>query len=158
MAIGTVVNAIEAQNIGAKKWDCVSQTSRAGVIYNIGFMFAVAVVLFVWAEPLVKLFIQDPESVAFGKLYIELIVFFYPFLGLNFILNGIVRGAGAMFQVLVLNIISLWIFRVPLTHMASSLFGEVGIALGMGTSFLISFLFSMAYYQWDNWLEKELFS
>jgi len=29
---------------------------------------------------------------------------------------GVVRGAGAMFQVLMLNIISLWLLRVPLTY------------------------------------------
>lgn len=158
MALGTAVNAMAAQNIGANKWDRVSLTSRAGVIYNIGIMLTIAVVLFIWAEPLVKLFVQNPESVAFGTLYLKTIAFFYPFLALNFILNGIVRGSGAMFQVLVLNIISLWIFRVPLTYMASSLFGEIGIALGMGMSFLISCLFSIAYYQWGGWRKKELFS
>ncbi|MGS2779859.1 MATE family efflux transporter [Robertmurraya sp. GLU-23] len=158
MALGTAVNAMAAQNIGANKWDRVSLTSRVGVIYNMGIMLAIAVVLFVCAEPLIKLFIKDPESVAFGKLYLETIAFFYPFLGLNFILNGIVRGSGAMFQVLVLNIISLWVFRVPLTYMASSLFGEIGIALGMGISFLISCLFSIAYYQWGGWRKKELFA
>lgn len=157
MALGTAVNAMAAQNIGANKWQRVEQTSKAGILYNIGIMLAIAVILFVLAEPLVKLFIRDRESVVFGALYLKTIAFFYPFIGLNFILNGIVRGAGAMFHVLILNIISLWILRVPFTYLAASHFGEIGIALGMGCSFLISALFSIAYYRWGSWRKKELF-
>lgn len=158
MALGTAVNAMAAQNIGAGKWQRVSQISRAGIIYNTGIMLAVAVILFFWAEPLVKLFIQEQDSVAFGSLYVRTIAFFYPFIGLNFILNGVVRGSGAMFHVLLLNIISLWILRVPLAYLAASQFGEFGIALGVGISFFISSLFSIAYYQWGSWRKKQLFA
>ncbi|WP_413375789.1 MATE family efflux transporter [Alkalihalobacillus sp. 1P02AB] len=158
MALGMAVNAMAAQNIGANKWERVLQTTKAGVIYNISIMLVIAVILFIWAEPLVKLFIQDVDSVAFGTLYLQTIAFFYPFIGLNFILNGVVRGAGAMFHVLILNIISLWILRVPFTYLGTSLFGEVGIALGMGTSFFVSCLFSIGYYQWGSWRKKKLFA
>lgn len=158
MALGTAVNTMAAQNIGAKKWNRVSQISKAGISYNIGIMLTIAIILFIWAEPLIQLFIQDRDSVSFGTLYLQTIAFFYPFIGLNFILNGIVRGSGAMFQVLMLNIISLWILRVPLTYFASSQLGELGIPLGIGISFFISCLFSIGYYQWGNWRKKQLFA
>lgn len=106
---------------------------------------------------MVRLFIQEADSVAFGESYLRTIALFYPFIGLNFILNGVVRGAGAMFQVLVLNIISLWLLRVPLTYLATSLFAEAGIALGMGASLLLSALFATAYYCWGGWRERKLF-
>ncbi|RHW43619.1 MATE family efflux transporter [Neobacillus notoginsengisoli] len=157
IALGTAVNAMAGQNIGANKWQRVSLISKAGVLYNTGVMLAIAVILFIWAEPLVKLFLKDQESVAFGTVYLRTIAFFYPFIGLNFIFNGIVRGAGAMFHVLILNIISLWILRVPLTYVAASLYGEIGIALGIGISFLISCLFSVGYYRWGSWRKKQLF-
>ncbi|MCQ9617427.1 MATE family efflux transporter [Paenalcaligenes niemegkensis] len=158
MALGTAVNAMAAQNIGAQKWGRVSQISKIGVIYNLAIMSAIAAVLFVCAEPLVKLFVRDQDSVSFGTSYLKTIACFYPFIGLNFILNGIVRGAGAMFQILVLNIISLWILRVPLAYWATSLYGDSGVALGIGLSFFISCLFSIAYYRWGGWKDKKLFS
>lgn len=157
MALGTAVNAMAAQNIGANKWQRVSKISKVGILYNTCIMLVISIILFIWAEPLVKLFMQDTNSVAFGTLYLRTIAFFYPFIGLNFILNGVVRGSGAMFQVLMLNIISLWILRVPFTYIATSLFGEIGVALGMGSSFLISCLFSIGYYLWGGWRKKELF-
>ena len=106
---------------------------------------------------LIQLFIQDNDSVLFGAQYLKYISFFYPFLGINFILNGIVRASGAMFQVLVLNIISFWILRYPLTFLLSGVWGEIGIAFGMGISFVISSLVAFLYYQYGNWKKKELF-
>lgn len=157
IALGTAVNAMAAQNIGANKWERVSDISKVGILYNLSIMLVIAIILFTLAEPLVKLFIQDQESVKFGSLYLKTIAFFYPFIGLNFILNGVVRGSGAMFHVLILNIISLWLLRVPFTYFASSLYGELGIALGIGISFLVSALFSIAYYFWGSWRKKVLF-
>ena len=158
LALGAAVNAMAAQNIGANKWDRVAQISKVGILYNIVIMGFFAAVLFIWAEPLVKLFISDEGSVAFGVSYLRIIALFYPFIGLNFILNGVVRGAGAMFQILALNIISLWLLRVPLAYWMISLYGEIGIALGIGISFLISSLFSIAYYRWGGWRNKQLFT
>lgn len=157
VALGTAVNAMAAQNIGVQNWARVTQISRVGVLYNLSIMCFLSVVLFVFAEPLVKLFITDSASLNFGVSYLKTIAIFYPFIGLNFIFNGVVRSSGAMFQVLVLNIISLWILRVPLVYWMSSLFGESGIALGIGISFFTSCLFSMAYYYYGGWRDKRLF-
>ncbi len=158
IALGIAVNAMAAQNIGIQQWERVARITRIGIAYNLSVMLALAVLLLVFAEPLIRLFIRDTASVAFGASYLRTIALFYPFIGLNFILNGVVRGAGAMFQVLVLNIISLWILRVPLTWVATLLFAERGIALGMGVSFLFSSLFSAAYYRWGGWRKQQLFA
>lgn len=158
LALGAAVNAMAAQNIGANKWARVAHISKIGILYNLAIMSAFVVLLFILAEPLVKLFISDEGSVAFGVSYLRTIALFYPFIGLNFILNGVVRGSGAMFQILILNIISLWLLRVPLAYWMISLYGESGIALGIGISFLISSLFSIGYYRWGGWRNKQLFT
>ena len=158
IALGVAVNAMAAQNIGIKQWARVTRITKVGIAYNLCVMLAIASILFVFAEPLVRLFIPEEDSVAFGASYLRTIALFYPFIGLNFIFNGVVRGAGVMFQVLMLNIISLWVLRVPLTYFTTSLYGDAGLALGMGVSFLMSCLFSAAYYIWGGWRNKQLFA
>lgn len=158
IALGIAVNAMAAQNIGIQQWSRVVHITKAGIVFNLGVMLAIALLLFIFAEPLVRLFIQETDSAAFGASYLRTIALFYPFIGLNFIFNGVVRSAGAMFQVLILNIISLWILRVPLTYFATSLYGPSGIALGIGISFLLSSLFSAAYYLWGGWRDMQLFT
>ena len=75
---------------------------------------------------------SEADSAAFGEEYLKTIAFLYPFIGINFVLNGVVRAAGAMFQILVLNVISFWVLRYPFTYLFSKWLGENGIALGIG--------------------------
>lgn len=104
------------------------------------------------------MFISEPAAVRFGSEYIKLVAFFFPFLGFNFVWNGVVRASGAAFQVLVLNIISFWLLRYPLTWLFAQSFGEKGIAMGIGVSFVISSIFAFSYYRFGKWSKRELFA
>ncbi|WP_407272571.1 MATE family efflux transporter [Radiobacillus sp. PE A8.2] len=156
-ALGTAVNSMAGQNIGVNKWDRVKKISVYGVVYNLVIMLIFALLIVLFAEYGIRLFIQDEASVRFGAQFLTIIAFFYPFLGINFVLNGIVRASGAMYQVLILNLISFWLLRYPLTYLCSELFGEKGIALGMGISFVISSVFAFLYFRYGKWREKQLF-
>lgn len=156
-ALGTAMNSMAGQNIGVQKWDRVRQIAKYGLIYNFIIMGTIMVVLLVTANLVVRLFIQEPAAVQFGSEFLMIVAFFYPFLGVNFVLNGIVRAAGAMYQVLILNVISFWLFRYPLTYFLSETIGEKGIAIGMGLSFVLSSIFAFLYYRFGKWKEKEIF-
>ncbi|PAF34503.1 MATE family efflux transporter [Terribacillus saccharophilus] len=158
MALGTAVNSMAGQNIGIGRWDRVKEIAKYGALFNLAIMLVIAVLVFLLAEPLTSLFIDEKSAVSFGTDYLKIIAFFYPFIGLNFILNGIVRSSGAMYQVLILNILSFWLLRYPLTYICSAFVGENGIALGMGISFILSSIFSFSYYKWGKWDKKELFA
>ncbi|NLM52961.1 MAG: MATE family efflux transporter [Firmicutes bacterium] len=155
-ALGTAVNSMAGQNIGANKWERVFKIARYGLFTNFCIMFFLALLVYFLAEPAIKLFIQEPAAVGFGKTFLQTIAFFYPFLGINFILNGTVRASGAMYQVLILNIISFWVLRYPLTLTFSSLLGEIGIALGMGSSFIISSIVVFCYFRYGGWRKIRL--
>ncbi|WP_234978410.1 MATE family efflux transporter [Bacillus tuaregi] len=158
MALGTAVNSMAGQNIGANRWDRVRQIALYGAVYNVIIMLVIASVVYLFAEALTALFVKETDTVRFGTDYLKIIAFFYPFIGLNFILNGIVRAAGAMYQVLILNILSFWLLRYPLTFFCSHLIGQNGIALGMGISFIFSSIFAFSYFKWGGWRKKPLFA
>ncbi|PLT29367.1 MATE family efflux transporter [Peribacillus deserti] len=157
-ALGTAVNSMAGQNIGREKWERVHKISLYAVFYNLMIMFVIALLVFLFASWGISLFVEDEKAVHFGTQYLKIIAFFYPFLGINFILNGVVRASGAMMAVLMLNIISFWVLRFPLTSLASSLFGSSGIGIGMGASFFISSFFAILYYRYGTWKEKKIFS
>ncbi|GGB38050.1 MATE family efflux transporter [Virgibacillus dakarensis] len=157
-ALGTSVSSMAGQNIGIRNWSRVSSIAKYGVLYNFSVMLLVGILVLFLAKYGVRLFIDDPEAVDFGTKYLQIVALCYPFLGINFILNGIVRAAGAMYQVLALNVISLWILRYPLAAIGATIFGDTGIAMGMGASFLTSSLFAYLYYRYGKWREKKLFT
>lgn len=50
-ALGTAVNTMAAQNIGAKQWNRVFKTTKVGLIYNAILMALVTITFYIWAEP-----------------------------------------------------------------------------------------------------------
>jgi len=157
-ALGTAVSSMAGQNIGTKNWKRVGEITKNTLIYNFAMMAFIGVFIVLFAEHAVRLFIKEDDAVAFATTYLRIMAFCFPFLGINFILNGIVRASGAMYQILVLNIISFWVLRYPLTALFANLYGEIGIAIGMGTSFMISSVFAILYYRYGKWRQKELFA
>ncbi|WP_067727946.1 MATE family efflux transporter [Oceanobacillus damuensis] len=156
-ALSTAVSSMAGQNIGVKNWRRVKDIAKYGVLYNFSVMLLVGIIVAFFAEYGIKLFIREEEAIEFGTRYLQIIALCYPFLGINFILNGIVRAAGAMYQVLILNIISFWVLRYPLTALFAGIFGDIGIAVGMGMSFIISSMVAILYYRFGKWREKDLF-
>ncbi|MBD8061009.1 MATE family efflux transporter [Oceanitalea stevensii] len=157
-ALGISVASMAGQNIGTRNWDRVGRISRVGVAYNLAIMTAVALLVVALARPAVSLFVREPDAVEFGTQYLRIVALCYPFLGINFVLNGVVRASGAMYQVLVLNIISFWVLRFPLTSLFARHVGESGIALGMGASFIVSSAIAFLYYRFGRWRETKLFA
>src|SRR5699024_7444389 len=99
-ALGTAVNSMAGQNIGVRNWSRVKKIAKYGVLYNFSIMMLVGLIVVIFAEYGIRLFIDETEAVAFGTKYLQIVALCYPFLGINFILNGIVRASGAMYQVL----------------------------------------------------------
>lgn len=157
-ALGTAVNSMAGQNLGIRDWPRVKKIAKYGVLYNLSIMLLVGVLVVIFAEYGIRMFIENEEAVAFGTRYLQIVALCYPFLGINFILNGIVRAAGAMYQVLALNIISFWVLRFPMAYLFSGWLGDIGIAVGMGGSFMLSSFAAFMYYRFGKWHQKELFA
>lgn len=156
-SLGVAVNSMAGQNIGVQNWKRVHQITKFGLLYNMMIMVSIGIIVFAFPKFFVQMFIREPESVAFAVTYLRIMAFCFPLLGINFVLNGVVRASGAMYQVLVLNLISFWILRYPLTYLFATFFGEIGIPLGLGTSFFISSILASLYYKFGRWKKKELF-
>lgn len=156
MTIGTAITSMAGQNIGARAWERVSQIARTGLLVIACVAFSISIITFIGAPYFIGLFVNDTETIEFGTSYLRTVAFFYPFLGVNFVLNGVVRASGAMFPALILNIISLWVLRFPITSLFSHLFGEAGIGMGISTSFVISSMVAAAYYKFGRWRKIRL--
>src|SRR5699024_883044 len=98
-ALGIAVSTMAVQNIGRRDWARVYQLTPPALRYNLAIMVAIAALLIFVARPAVGLFIDEEVATEFGVRYIRIIALCYPFLGINFVLNGVVRASGAMYQV-----------------------------------------------------------
>jgi putative MATE family efflux protein len=157
ITLGSAVNSMAGQNIGAHRWDRISSITLNACILILIVSLSISSMIFFGAKFLIQLFVSDPDTVQFGTMYLKTIAFFYPFLCITFVFNGVVRASGAMLQILVLNLISFWILRYPITYLFSSWLGEEGLAYGIGVSLILSSLMAAIYYFFGGWKKVKIF-
>ena len=127
---GNAFSTFIAQNFGAKKEDRIQQGLKGAVILALLFCVVISITVWVFAEPLMKLFVEagEAEIIGEGVRYLHIEGAFYCGIGLLFLLYGLYRALGKPGMSVVLTVISLGT-RVALSYVLSAIpvFGVVGI-------------------------------
>ena len=101
------------------------------VVMTIG-----GVLLFVFAEPLMRVFVpEDAAVIAYGVGVIHLAALIQPLMAASFVFSGSLRGAGDTRTTLFITVGAIWITRVPLAYVLTRAFDLNGAWLAVGTDF-----------------------
>lgn len=127
---GNAFSTFIAQNVGARRIDRIQKGIRSAVITAIAFCLVISVGVFVFAKPLLLLFVQphETEILAIGMQYLRIEGVFYCGIGCLFLFYGFFRAIQRPGMSVVLTVISLGT-RVILAYTLSALplFGVSGI-------------------------------
>lgn len=155
-AMGNVMSSYTAQNIGAGKMDRVRQGYRTGY----GIVAAFAVLLCIAVEltyrPLVLLFLgEDASAAAYqtGVGYLQFIGWFFVFIGMKMITDGLLRGAGDMVMFTVANMVNLGI-RVFASMLLAPKFGVEVVWMVVPVGWIANYLISFAEYRTGKWVKQ----
>jgi putative MATE family efflux protein len=75
IGLGTAALTITAQNFGANKIDRIRETMRKNLLYGAAMLLPLSVPIFLFAEPLMRLFTPDPAVIAIGAEYLRIDAF-----------------------------------------------------------------------------------
>lgn len=158
-AMGNVMSSYTAQNIGAGEFDRVRKGYRTGY----GIVAAFAVVLCLAMEltyrPLILMFLGEEASAAAyqtGVDYLRFIGWFFVFIGMKMITDGLLRGAGDMVMFTVANMVNLGI-RVFASMIFAPGFGVKVVWMVVPIGWIANFLISYAEYRTGKW-ERRIIS
>lgn len=147
---GNGVSTFIAQNYGAKKKDRILQGIKASVIMISVFSLVVSAVVFVFAEPLMSIFVGSGETeiVRIGAQYLKTEGAFYIGIGILFMLYGLYRALLVPSMSLILTIISLGT-RVVLAYTLSSVdsIGVFGIWISVPIGWALADIFGVICYK-----------
>lgn len=93
-SLGTAMSTFAGQNVGAGKYDRVSTGCRKCVYIVAIFSAAMIGVMFLFSEPIVGIFIQNPEVIRIGSMGLKITSFMYIGLGLIYVMRGMLNGVG----------------------------------------------------------------
>jgi Na+-driven multidrug efflux pump len=91
-------------------------------------MSLMATFFFVMAEPLAVRFAKDALTQHYIAAYLRINALSEPFLGIGMTLGGALRGLGDTATPALLNIVTLWLLRLPTTYWLCGVLGLDAVA------------------------------
>ena len=106
---GNAFSLFVSQNYGARKYERIRKASGMAVKVSVSFCLVISVIVWIFAAPLVEIFLTDPQPaiVNAGVNYLHIEGVFYWGIGCLFLLYGLYRGVEKPVMSLVLTVISL---------------------------------------------------
>lgn len=146
---GNAFSIFTAQNFGARKADRIKKGIRVAFLTSMAFGAVISVFVFVFARPLMTLFIDagETEVIMEGVRYLRIEGAFYYLIACLFLLYGLYRALGKPGMSVVLTIISLGL-RVALAYALSAIpgVGVVGIWWSVPIGWILADMFGIGYY------------
>ena len=145
---GNAFSFFIAQNYGAGETKRIKKGLKGAVAVAGGFSLAVSVIVFVFAAPLMQLFVgaQETAVIAEGVRYLRIEGAFYCCIGCLFLLYGLYRALGRPGMSVVLTVISLGT-RVALAYLLSATpLGVTGIWWSVPIGWVLADVAGLVYY------------
>lgn len=146
---GNAFSTFTAQNYGAGEKERLRKGLKDALAVSVLFSLAVSAVVFIFARPLMGLFVDSAETeiIAEGVRYLRIEGAFYFGIGILFLLYGLYRAVGRPGMSVVLTVLSLGT-RVVLAYALSALpaLGVVGIWWSVPIGWALADIVGILYY------------
>ena len=153
---GNAFSTYIAQNYGARKMGRIKTGIRQAMKLSLSFSAVVSLLIFLFAEQLMGIFVREEEIIQIGASYLRIEGAFYMGIGLLFLLYGLYRGLGKAQMSIVLTVISLG-SRVLLAYVLAPIpgIGLSGIWWAIPIGWILADLTGLLYWKrcqkaWEN--------
>ena len=147
---GNAFSTFVAQNFGARKRQRIRRGIRQALLITCLFSLAVSLLIFLFAEPLMLIFVKpdEVEILHIGAQYLRIEGAFYALIGILFLLYGYYRSVRMPGMSVILTVLSLGT-RVALSYILASLpaVGVTGIWWSIPIGWFIADLVGIVYYK-----------
>lgn len=159
MGLSMATTTLVAQNLGAGKLDRAEETNLMANMLSFFMPTAGGVLLFLFATPLATMFVpSSPAAIAESARFIRIIALPLGFVGVQFTINGTLRGAGNTLAAMVLTIVAAWVLQFPLAYVLSqhTSLGLDGIWWSNPISQILAAVVSVVWFAGGDWKRTKL--
>ncbi len=129
--IGVAATTIVGQCIGAKRRDEAKRLGWMATILGMLIMGISGAVMWVFAPQMIGILSPDEDIRRLGTMVLRIEAFAEPLYGASIVAAGVFRGAGETFLSSALNLVSVWMVRIPMAYYLGSMYGLKGAWIAM---------------------------
>lgn len=123
--------AIVGQCIGSGRRDLASRFAWVTTILGMGLMVFMGTLLYIFSDVMLRMITPDLQINSLGAHVLRIEAFAEPMFAASIIISGAMRGAGDTTGPSVLNLLSMWLVRIPLSALLAGPLGLSGVWVAM---------------------------
>lgn len=146
------------QNLGAKQPDRAEISVWKTGKYNAIFMGTVSLVYLIFAKEIISWFNTTPDVVKNGSLCLQVIAAGYIFYAYGMVVSQAFNGAGDTKTPTKINLISFWMFQLPLAYVAALVleWGAMGVFVAITLAEVALAIIAMVWFKKGNWKQVQV--
>jgi len=148
MAAATLVG----QNLGANQADRAEKTVWKAAKFNMIYLFALSIIFFVLAKPILSFFSSDPHVINEGVLCLKILCVGYIFFAYEMVILQAFNGAGDTVTPTLVNLFTRWLFQIPLAYVLSiGILGSCGVYVAISLTSVVASTISIYIFNKGKW-------
>lgn len=163
-SFGMAMTTYAGQNVGAKKYDRVTQGAKQGTSIAVGCAVVITSVILLFGKYLMAIFTKTPELVDLSMRIMSILAVGYIAMAVTQSLSGIMRGAGDTVTPMWISLCTTVIIRVPIAYGISYLtrtpelpFGRFEcIPVSLLTAWIMGAALTTIFYMRGKWKQKAI--
>lgn len=163
-SFGTALTTYAGQNVGAKKYDRVTQGAKQGTIIAVLCSTVITTCILVFGKYLMAIFTKTPELVTMSNYLMRYLAVGYIAMAVTQSLSGIMRGAGDTMTPMWISLITTVGIRIPLAYGISFLTRTEALPYGIKeciqislvSTWVIGAILTTIFYARGKWKNKAI--
>lgn len=156
--VSNAAATLVGQNLGAKKPERAEKSVWRAAHINAIFLLFVAIVYYIFSDPIVFLFSKNPEVLKYASSGLKVIALGYIFYGYGMIISQSFNGAGDTKTPMRLNIVSFIFIKLPLAYFLAIYldYGQNYIYASIAIAYTVLALLGMYIFKQGKWKLQEV--
>jgi putative MATE family efflux protein len=158
MGLGSAAGILAAQNLGAQQPGRSAKTAWTAIAWFTGLMLVFSVVIWFWADYVVRVFNPEPELVDLASTFLRIQTVSYMANGLMMVMMNVMNAVGDTLIAFIIDLTTMWGIRVPLAVILPKIhnLGVYGIRWALVADTLSSAVVFIIYFQSGRWKKKKI--
>ncbi|KOY87034.1 MATE family efflux transporter [bacterium 336/3] len=141
------------QNLGANELKRAEQSVILTTKYNAIFMAFVMLLFLFFSVPIMSIFSKEKPIIEYGAQALQIIGSGYIFYGIGMVMMQALNGAGYTKIPTIINLVSYWLFQIPLAYFLSLEWGLVGIYVAIPMAETFAAILAWYHFKRGKWKE-----
>jgi len=156
--LGQASGILAGQNMGANKPERAERTGWTAAVLFTGVMLLAAVIIWFWAEYIVRIFNRESELVMIAGNFLRINIVSYMVFGTVVVLMNCLNGVGDTMIPMLTTLLTLWMVQLPLAYVLSKFadLGVYGVRWGIVTGIVCRAIVYTLYFRHGRWKRKKV--